>query len=104
MNEPEEHHAFTLAKSLPEAWRSRFPKSPEEARGWSSTTRTHALARRVLAVARTRVECAWAAYIDAVPGSDHEDEAAGVLANGDKLSESVARNLFPEFDGVPYAE
>jgi hypothetical protein len=71
---------------------------------WKPIVRRHALAMCVLAVARTRIEGAWAAYIDAVPGNDHGREAAEVLAHGDKLGESVARILFPEFVELPYAE
>ena len=65
--------------------------------------RRRALATRVLVVARTRIEGTWAAYCDAVPGMDHDQEQEAVLAHGDKLSESVAVMLFPEFNGMPYA-
>lgn len=58
---------------------------------------------RVLVVAKTRVECSWAAYIDAVPGMNHAMEADAVLNHGDKLDERIARAVFPEFEGVPYA-
>jgi len=62
-----------------------------------------ALAMRVLCVATTREEGAWAAYCDAVPGYDHQAEEDAVLRHGDKLPEPVARALFPHFEGVPYA-
>lgn len=65
--------------------------------------RRRALASRVLVVARTRIEGTWAAYCDAVPGYDHDNEERAVLLRGDKLPERVAAALFPEFDGVPYA-
>lgn len=65
--------------------------------------RSRALARRVLAVARTRIEGAWAAYIDAVPGDDFAAETAAVLDHGQKLTEGLARTLFPEFNDLPYA-
>lgn len=61
------------------------------------------LARRVLAVARTRIEGTWAAYCDAVPGEAHDREQEAVLQHGAKLPETYARTLFPRFDGMPYA-
>jgi len=66
--------------------------------------RRHALATRVLAVATTRAEGTWTAYIDAVPGEDHRVEQYAVLLHGTKLSEEIARVLFPSFDDVPYAD
>lgn len=81
-----------------------FPTNREEAWDWKPTLAMRALAVRVLAVARTRVEGKWAAYIDAVPGECHEDECDAVLRRGDKPPEAVARALFPMFDGVPYAD
>jgi len=100
----DKHPAFVLAEGLPEPLRSHFPKSQEGARDWKPMVIGHALAQRVLAVARTRVECAWAAYIDAVPGYDHGAESEAVLDHGDKLPERIARTLFPLFDAVPYAD
>jgi hypothetical protein len=58
----------------------------------------------VLVVARTRIECAWRAYIAAVLGIYHDIETKGVLDYGTPLDEAVARVLFPEFAEVPYAE
>uniref|UniRef100_A0A6M3L426 Uncharacterized protein n=1 Tax=viral metagenome TaxID=1070528 RepID=A0A6M3L426_9ZZZZ len=78
-----------------------FPDSPED--DWHPITRNHALARRVLAVAKTRIEGKWAAYIDAVPGQNHDREGIRVLESGDKLPERIARLLFSEFEGIPYA-
>uniref|UniRef100_A0A6M3K654 Uncharacterized protein n=1 Tax=viral metagenome TaxID=1070528 RepID=A0A6M3K654_9ZZZZ len=78
-----------------------FPDSPED--DWHPVVRNHALARRVLVVARTRIEGKWAAYIDAVPGQDHAREVAQVLRSGDKLPEHIAKVLFPYFEGIPYA-
>jgi len=69
---------------------------------WEPRIQRIALARRVLAVATTRVEGAWTAYIDVVPGIDHDLEFQDVLDSGDCLPEKVARVLFPEFEG-PYA-
>lgn len=98
-----EHPAFTRAKALPEPMRSRFPKSQEEAQSFEHIVIYYALASKVLAVAHTRIECAWCAYCDAVPGRNHGDETQAVLDYGDKLSESFARVLFPQFEDVPYA-
>ena len=65
---------------------------------------TFALAQRVLAVATTRVEGSWCAYIDAVPGNCHAEEADDVLRYGDKLPEPVARIIFPSFSDLFYAK
>lgn len=99
-----EHPAFTRAKALSEPLRSHFPKSAEEANVWQPKQRTIALASRVLVVAQTRIVCEWAAYCDAVAGMDHRYEWHAVLSHGNKLDETVARALFPEFDEVPYAD
>jgi len=98
------HPSFVRAAALPEPWRSRFPKSVEEAEAWKPMSRYRALSSRVLVVAQTRVECAWSAYCDAVPGVEHRSEYAAVLNTGAKLGEAVARVLFPEFIDVPYAD
>lgn len=103
ITEAEEHPSFVLARSLPEPWRSHFPKSAAECEGWRPLVRRLALARRVLMVATTRIECAWAAYGDAVAGENHDQEWQAVLAHGAKLSERCARAVFPEFEEVPYA-
>lgn len=98
-----EHPAFTRAKALPEPWRTHFPKSVEEAHAFRPMTVRVALSSRVLVVARTRVEGAWAADCDAVPGENHDHEEADVLAHGAKMHEHIARALFPRFEGIPYA-
>lgn len=99
----ETHPIFLKARTLPEPWRSHFPKSREEAAAWRPMQKRLALAGRVLVVAHTRIECAWCAYVDAVQGYNHDYEEQGVLDNGDKLSESLARAMFSMFDGVEYA-
>ena len=99
----EEHPSFTRAKALSEPYRSLFPKSREEALEFQRTTFVRALACRVLVVATTRVEFAWCAYCDAVPGINHDSEADAVLDHGSKLSEKLARVLFPQFEEIPYA-
>ncbi len=103
MTEQQEHPAFTKAKSLDEPLRSHFPKTQEEARDFVPWIQKRALSSRVLVVMNTRVECAWAAYCDAVRGRDPDNEWQAVLNHGDKLSEDTARTLFPAFKDVPYA-
>jgi len=80
-----------------------FPKTPEEAATWKPTRRRAALACHVLVVAKTRIEGTWKAYIDAVPGINHDHEWKLVERVGATLSEGVARTLFPEFKDIPYA-
>lgn len=98
-----EHPSFIRAAELSEPLRSHFPKSVEEAQAFVPLVRHRALSSRVLIVVRTRVECAWAAYVAAVPGIDHRRELDAVLDHGAKVDEDLARLLFPQFDEVPYA-
>ena len=86
-------------------WSTHFPKrgDREACESWRPYIRRHELAMRVIAVAKTRIEGSWAAYIDAVPGDNHDRETPAVLERGAKLREPVARVLFPELEGVPYA-
>ena len=98
------HPSFVRAAALSEPLRSHFPKSVDEAQVFEPLIRFRPLSARVLCVARTRVECSWAAYVDAVPGMSHCKETAPVLDYGAKLAEPLARILFPEFADVPYAE
>jgi hypothetical protein len=81
-----------------------FPETLEEARRWLSSETFYPLSSRVLAVAHTRAEGAWCAYCDAVAGEDHTEEYKEVFRSGDKLPARVAQELFPEFEGIPYAE
>ena len=99
-----EHPTFTRVKAMPEPWRSHFPKSREECDAWTHRVLRTALAKRVLAVAHTRIEGAWCAYCDAVMGLNHDNEEQPVLRHGSKLGETLARVLFPQFEGVPYAD
>ena len=68
------------------------------------TIRIHkyALATRVLVVAVVNIEDGklfdWAAYVDAVPGINHENEAERVAGDGAKVSEELAKIMFPELD------
>ena len=103
-DEKPEHPAFTRAKALSEPLRAHFPKSVEEAQAWTPIVTWRALSSRVLVVAKTRVECAWAAYCDAVPGINHANEVEEVTKHGAKLEEKFARALFPGMKEVPYAE
>lgn len=103
MRDETRHPAFLVAESLPEPWRSHFPKDMAEANHWKSHIIVRALAERVLAVAKTRIECAWAAYVGDVPGLVHDAEWFCVLIAGAKLDEPVARSIFPELSEVPYA-
>lgn len=101
--EQQQHPSFVRAAALAEPLRSHFPKSREEASAFVPMTPFVALSARVLVVAKTRVECAWCAYCDAVPGVDHRSEIGPILRHGAKVEESLARLLFPEFADVPYA-
>lgn len=99
------HPSFTRAAALSNSiLRHHFPKSAAEALSWHPMVIRRALDRRVLVVARTRVECAWSAYCSAVPGINHSKEFDEVIRYGSKLDESLARALFPIFDEVPYAD
>ena len=98
-----EHPAFVRAKQLPERVRAFFPTSVEAAQEWEPQMVWRALSPRVLVVAVPRIECAWRAYCDAVPGIDHRTEYQAVPEHGAELPEDVARALFPIFNDVPYA-
>jgi len=99
----DDHPAFERARGLSSRWRHRFATCAAEAAVWQRYTAITALATRVLAVATTRIECAWCAYIDAVPGHDHAQEAEHVLRYGTKLPEELARVIFPQWAELPYA-
>jgi hypothetical protein len=62
------------------------------------------LARRVLVVAAPMPHDPekWTAYIDAVPGKNHQSEEWWVRQHGVKLHVSVAQAIFPEFDPEEY--
>jgi len=98
-----EHPIFKKVRTLESPLREMFPGTRAEIETWKPTRRHRALARCVLAAAQTRIEFAWGAYIDAVPGISHRDEFEEVLRHRDKLPEAVARILFPQFRDVPYA-
>lgn len=80
-----------------------FPKNIEEVKLWTPKVIYRALDRRVVAVATTRIEGKWSAYIGAVDGIRHDIEYLEVIALGGKLDENVARSIFYEFADLPYA-
>jgi len=59
---------------------------------------------KVMVVARTRIEGAWAAYVDSIAGVSLEHDQQHVLAYGTKMTEGVAKGMFPEFANLPYAK
>ena len=83
--------------------RYTFPETTIEAESWEPVVRRVALHRNVLVVARTRIEGQWAAYCKPVLGINHDNEMGGVLYDGAKVLETLARVMFPDFDGIPYA-
>lgn len=61
----------------------------------------YALATKVVAFAIVNVSVGdWAAYIDAVPGIDHDKEFGQLLEKrmSAKLSHDIAKIIFPYFD------
>ena len=61
------------------------------------------LASRVLVVASVNEPVGdWSAYIDAVPGMNHEREWQDVAKIGTKLPQDHAEFLFPQFKHLRY--
>ena len=89
--------------TIPDWLKDHFPTNRKDAQNWTSINIQYALHRNVLCVATTRIEGAWCAYCKDVAGQDHKAEQNDVLAHGDKISDRVARVMFPQFEGVPYA-
>lgn len=59
--------------------------------------RKYALSKKVLAVAVINSSIKdWAAYIDAVPGVNHDVEKHDVTKEGTKLPYEIAKLLFPQ--------
>lgn len=81
-----------------------FPKTADEARNWKPFVMSHALHQNVLAVAKTRIDKTWKAYIAPVDGVNHRAEEQSVLMNGTALSEEIARPMFPYLKDVEYAD
>ena len=82
-----------------------FPDKDDQAEtvAWTASIIVRALNRDVLAVAVSRIEGAWKAYIGAVAGRNHDEEWLEIRRSGATLPETVALAIFPEFAGVPYA-
>jgi len=56
----------------------------------------YALSRCVMAVASYDEEVGdWAAYVDAIPGHDHDEEWKAILDHGMKLPKRIAEVIFP---------
>jgi len=102
--EKEEGHLDFCPETWPDWMKDHFKDSTVRSGYWEKMTQHRGMSMKVLAVANTRIEGAWCAYVDAVPGMSHEDEAAEVLAHGSKLDEDVARALFPGFRDLYYAQ
>jgi hypothetical protein len=57
---------------------------------------THALAQKVLAIAVVNESVGdWSAYINAVPGHNHDIEKVEAARTGEKLPYQIAAILFP---------
>jgi hypothetical protein len=89
-------------KEWPDWAQAHFPDTHLKAAGWEAMEWHYPLHRRVLVVAHTRIEGAWSAYCDVVPGWRHDQEHEEVLRHGDKVGEKVARVMFPFLDFLPY--
>jgi hypothetical protein len=83
-----------------------FPRrGSDDVHTWTPYVRFIALAPKVGVMARSRIEGAWSAYITDIPGISHRAELQErTFDRANKLSESVARAIFPEFEGVAYAD
>ena len=69
---------------------------------WEPHVAVFALAHSVIAVANTRVEGCWKAYIDAVPGKNHDEEWQNVRRHGVTIPHDIAKAMFPGFAAIPY--
>ncbi len=63
-----------------------------------------ALDVRVLAVAKRGAVGDWSAYVGAVEGKIHSEEAAEVVAKGTKLPRGIAELLFPGWKTLDWRE
>ena len=79
------------------------PENQSECRGWEPQVAVFALSSKVLAVANTRVEGCWKAYIDAVPGKNHDEEWKDVRGRGVALPHEIAKVIFPGFAAIRYS-
>ena len=69
---------------------------------WRPQVAVKCLAHKVLAVANTRIEGTWKAYISDVPGKNHDEEWKLVRSHGVTLQEDLAKAMFPGFAEIPY--
>ena len=64
---------------------------------------THAwLAPKVLAVATTRIDGTWAAYVDSVTGQTGRLDIEAVLDHGATLNKAVASVMFPGYEHLEW--
>jgi hypothetical protein len=70
---------------------------------WKKSYCVRAIHCKVLAVAVTRIEGAWACYLAPVDGQNHDDEWFDVWQHGVKQPKDVADVLFPRYAHLPYA-
>lgn len=80
-----------------------FPEKHTECDGWEPYVTSRPLHSKVLAVAKSQIQFCWKAYIRDVPGLCHEDEIDLVIEDGATLPVEIAKVLFPQFKGIPYA-
>lgn len=60
------------------------------------------LDRQVIVVAVEGAIGDWAAYIGAVKGDNHDHEYEQIAKTGNKVSEEIARAIFPAIKGLHY--
>ena len=82
----------------------QFPENVTEAKQWQSKVFRTAIHHQILVVGNTRQEGMWSAYVEPVPGMNHDNEWGHVLKHGSKLIEPIARAIFPEMRELPYAK
>ncbi len=82
-----------------------FPETIEEASTWEPFATSQPLHSCVMCYATVRMEQTWCAYIFNVPGLTHRNEWEAWRTDGAKLSETIARAVFPHaFRNLPYAK
>ena len=80
-----------------------WPIGPAYTSVWAKQYAVVALHHQILAVAVTRIEEKWKAYVAPVAGINHDDEWKEVWQHGAQLPEDVAAALFPGFATLTYA-
>lgn len=76
-----------------------FPDTSDDARVWEARVFAEHLSPEVMAVARTRIEGRWSAYVAPID-SDDKDALSKVLRWGTKMREPHARAIFPNLSAV----